>query len=64
MNTENLLEEAKYYFGKEFTSADRDEIAGQYEYSEKELDVVIALLKAMEYGFRSGIVSADEAKSF
>lgn len=60
---EKLLDEAIYLYGRDYTSADRDEIAGQYEYTEKELDVVIALLKAMEYGFRSGIVSADEAKS-
>lgn len=61
MNMENLLEEAKYYFGKDYTSKDRDLIAEGYNYSEKELEIIISLLEAMEYGFSSGIASADEA---
>ncbi len=61
MNMENLLEEAKYYFGKDYTSKDRDLIAEEYNYSEKELEIIISLLEAMEYGFSSGIASSNEA---
>lgn len=62
MNMENLLEEAKHCFRMGYTSADRDMIAAEYDYSKKELDVITALLEAMEYGFRSGFMSAEYAE--
>ena len=62
MNMENLLEGAKHCFAMGYASADRDMIAAEYGYSEKELDVVTALLEAMEYGFRSGFMSVEYAE--
>ena len=60
MNMENLLEEAKHCFTMGYASTDRDMIAAEYDCSAKELDVVTALLEAIEYGFRSGFMSAAE----
>lgn len=62
MNMENLFEEAKHCFGMGYTSTDRNMIAAEYGYFGKELDVITALLEAMEYGFRSGFMSVVDAE--
>lgn len=62
MDMERLFNDAQNFFSWGHTSADRDLLASEYNYSAQELEVVLSFLKAMEYGFRFGLISDVDAE--
>lgn len=62
MNMERLFNDAQNFFSWGYTSADCDLLTSEYNYSAQELEIVLSFLKAMEYGFRSGFISAADAE--